>query len=74
VDAVTKDLNKYMQKIDFENKKYEEFMDEIADKIEMIGNFARQIKPILWKYKDIYDLDFTEDLLREISDKVLESI
>ncbi len=73
-EPVYMDLNKYLNRQDFESDKCEEFFKKIEPQLKMIENIAKQIKPVLREYKDVYGLDFEKNLLDEINDRIVLSV
>ena len=61
--AVFRDFDLYDAQIAFENEKFEELCEEIEPQVEMIKNFANQIRFKIREYKRDYGLDFEEDVM-----------
>ena len=60
--------------IEFEEEKLKEFFKEIAQQLQAIENHARQIKPVLEKYREAYSLEFDNDVLDRVYNIVFEAI
>ena len=59
---------------DFEKQKLNEFFKEIEPQLQAIENYSKQIKPVLQKYRDAYNLEFDNDVLDRVYDRVFEVI
>ena len=63
-----------LQDLDFENEKWEELQAKIKSNVDMIKNYAKQIKPVLEEYREAYSLDFEEDIINLLCDEIIKTL
>ena len=59
---------------EWEREKFDELLQKISPQMSMIESMLRQISGVVDEYRENYNLEFDEDVQREIREKVIELI